>query len=258
MSSIACRPASRGIRPKAGRRARPSTRCTGPKRNTASLPPGPSRLVPEGFHPTWSPDGAELAYSRGVLGASGIEIRNLATGKTRLLAMPGKDPAWSPDGRYIAYVRDRQVLPITDLATEHQGDHRPFEQEEIWIIRVDGTETPRFLATGGWPNWNRDSNRVYYHSRTANKLCCVSTDPNDVQQREIRGSMDYFPVVSPDEKYVTNMHEGSTLQILDLATGAIVASWPGPARTPATVHSLVPRQSFPEHRMLLGRRTVDL
>jgi len=187
-----------------------------------------TRVVPEGFHPTWSPDGAQLAYSRGVLGASAIEVRHLATGKTRLLVMPGKDPAWSPDGRYIAYVRDRQVLPITDLTTEHQGENRPFDQEEIWIVRADGTEAPRFLANGGWPNWNRDSNRIYYHHRAGGKLCCISTDPNSPQQREIRESMDYFPVVSPDEKYVTNMHEGATLRILDLATGEIAASWACP------------------------------
>ena len=84
------------------------------------------RVVAEGFHPSWSPDGKELAYSRGVLGSSGIEILNLQTGKTRLLTIPGKDPAWSPDGRYIAYVRDRQVLSLADLTKERQGEHRPF------------------------------------------------------------------------------------------------------------------------------------
>ena len=114
-----------------------------------------TRVVPEGFHPSWSPDATELAYSRGVLGASGVEVLNLKTGRTRLLTVPGKDPTWSPDGRTIAYVRDRQILSFEDLTADHEGEHPPIEQEEIWMIRADGTETPRLLASGGWPNWGR-------------------------------------------------------------------------------------------------------
>ncbi len=189
-----------------------------------------TRIVAEGFHPTWSPDGTELAYSRGVLGATGLEILNLKTGKTRLLTTPGKDPAWSPDGRYIAYVRDRTVLSIADLTTQRQGDHRPYPQEEVWIIRADGSEAPRFLARGGWPNWNRDGTQVYYHSRVDAKACCTSVDPNNVQQRELMACMDMFPVVSPDEKHAAFMGAESTLWIVDLATGATVAQWACPER----------------------------
>ena len=187
------------------------------------------RAVTEGFHPSWSPDGAQLAYSRGVLGSSGIEILNLQTGKTRLLTVPGKDPAWSPDGRHIAYVRDRQALSLADLTMERQGEHRPFEQEEIWLVKADGSEAPRFLAKGGWPNWAADSGRVYYQSRTENKMYCVPIDANGAEPREILECMALFPVVSPDEKYVAFMADDTTLQILNPSSGSLVAGWPGPS-----------------------------
>ncbi len=128
------------------------------------------RVVAEGFHPSFSPDGMELAYSRGVLGASAIEILHLGTGKTRLLTVPGKDPAWSPDGRTILYVRDRQFLSIRNLTMPGQGKHQSWKQEEIWMMKADGNERPRFLAKGGWPNWSGDSKKLFYHSRQDHRL----------------------------------------------------------------------------------------
>ena len=89
------------------------------------------RVVAEGFHPTWSPDGTELAYSCGIVGFSGIEIVNVESGKTRLLTAPGYDPAWSPDGRYIAFYRARQALLLADIAAEHEAEIAPLVKGEI-------------------------------------------------------------------------------------------------------------------------------
>ena len=187
------------------------------------------RVVAEGFHPSFSPDGTQLAYSRGVLGASGIEILNLSTGKTWLLTVPGKDPAWSPDGQYILYVRDRQVLSMKDLTLPGEGTHQPWEQEEVWIIRADGTERPRFLAKGGWPNWSGDSNRLYYHSRLDNMVYSISADPNNTNLKEVFTCDSRFPAVSPDEKFVAFIEKKSgTLKIVDLTDKSVAASWSGP------------------------------
>jgi serine/threonine protein kinase/tetratricopeptide (TPR) repeat protein len=186
------------------------------------------RVVAEGFHPSWSPDGTELAYSRGVLGSSGVEILDLRTGKTRLLTVPGKDPAWSPDGKTIAYVRDRQVLSFEDLATDRPGQHPPIEQEEVWIIRADGSEPPRFIASGGWPNWGRRSNRLYYHCRTDKKMYSVSIEPGQPYPREILTCNYQFPVISPDERYIAYMQDDMSIAVKDRSIASPVAVWPGP------------------------------
>ncbi len=187
------------------------------------------RVVAEGFHPSFSPDGTQLAYSRGVLGASGIEIINLSTGKTRLLTVPGKDPAWSPDGQYILYVRDRQFLSMQDLTSAGGGTYTPFEKEEVWIIRADGKERPRLLARGGWPNWSDNSKRLNYHSRLDNMVYSISADPDNAKPEEVFACKARFPVVSPDEKFVAFVDEkAGTLKIVDLADKSVAASWSVP------------------------------
>ncbi|MBN2588945.1 MAG: protein kinase [Sedimentisphaerales bacterium] len=187
------------------------------------------RVVAEGFHPSISPDGTKLAYSRGVLGASAIEILNLSTGKTQLLTVPGKDPAWSPDGEYILYVRDRHVLSIKGLTSPGELAHQPFEQEEIWIIKAEGKERPRFLAQGGWPNWTSDSSRFYYKSRLNNMVYSLSLDSNNTEPREVFVCNSTFPVVSPDENLIAFTDKKSgTLQVVDLISQSVLASWSGP------------------------------
>jgi len=187
------------------------------------------RVVTEGFHPNFSPDGTRLAYSRGVLGASAIEILDLRTGETRLLTVPGKDPAWSPDGQYILYVRDRQVLSIQGLVMPDQWINQSFELEEVWIIRADGKQRPRFLAQGGWPNWSSNSKKLYYHSRMDKKVYSISIDPNNTNPKEIFACDSKFPVVSPDEKFIAFTDKKSgTLQVVDLKNNSVAASWSGP------------------------------
>ncbi len=134
------------------------------------------RVVDEGFTSSWAPDGNELVYSRGIVGSSGIEVIHVKTGVTRLLAVPGKDPSWSPDGRYIAYVRDRQVLPLSHLTQERTGVSIPQWQQEVWLVRADGTEEPRFLAKGWFPNWGQDAGHVFYLSEEDARIYRISIE----------------------------------------------------------------------------------
>jgi TolB protein len=118
------------------------------------------RVADFGYHPSWSPDGKELAVS--TLGKdlpdvrsgipSEIWIVNIASGAKRLLTKADAiQPAWSPDGRLIAYWfmppasgrRDVAVMPATG--------------GEPVVVTTDGT-------TNWNPVWSPDGKFLYFAS----------------------------------------------------------------------------------------------
>jgi tetratricopeptide (TPR) repeat protein len=179
------------------------------------------RVVSDGFCPTWSPDGTELAYAGGILGFTGIEVLDLASGKTRLLTVPGLNPAWSPDGRFIAFERTRKPLLLADVARKHEMKAPGLAQREVWLIRADGSEDPRFLALGMCPSWSSDPSRVFYKSMQDQKLYSISIQGGKpVPLVQCRG---IFPVVSPDGRHVAGIRSNGRPGILDLTSGSVVA-----------------------------------
>jgi hypothetical protein len=99
----------------------------------AGIHVGAHRVVPVGYAPAWSPDGARIAYvTRGDLWVADAD----GTHRARLVA--GADqPAWSPNGRRIAFTRGGWV----------------------YTVRVDGLDERR-LAPGAHPAWSPDGARI--------------------------------------------------------------------------------------------------
>lgn len=89
--------------------------------------------------PDWAPDGRSLVYVRD----GDLYVMSRNGGRVAPLVQTGRDtyavqPAWSPDGRWIAY----------GLVT--QG-----EANELWVMKLGGTER-RYVAEGrGFVDWQR-------------------------------------------------------------------------------------------------------
>ena len=96
-------------------------------------------------HPTWSHDGARIAFERRDVntGESDIVVLTHTTGVIATIRLAGQQlaPAWSPDGELIAFASNHE-----DVA----GDL------EIYTMRPDGTELRRRTDNGTFdlrPTW---------------------------------------------------------------------------------------------------------
>jgi len=121
------------------------------------------------------------------------------------------------------------VLPISELAgAERVSRHRALEDEEVWIMRADGTE-PRRLVSGRRPRWSRDPNHIYFYSQGDGALCKISIEDSGSRHQSLLKCADLRPEISPDGKYVA-CAEGTSLKVLELASGSLFAEWTFPSQ----------------------------
>jgi serine/threonine protein kinase len=129
----------------------------------------PQQLAANGFLPTWSPDGKQLAFMRVEGEAFSLWRVNAGGGEEKQLATGGIPPAeytllpyklmqvanftWSPDSRRLAYVSTRSG------------------SSNVWLVNADGSQNSQLTDNDdanlqiACPLWSLDSKRMAYSSK---------------------------------------------------------------------------------------------
>jgi len=172
----------------------------------------------------WSPDGQQIAYWRffpfswlpGTLEGIAlesrthcIEIMDIKTGNTRLVARFGTHPIWSPDGKHLAFA--------------HRSDT---DGREIWLVPVAGGE-PRRLTSGHKAHWSQDSRHVFFRDEHTGVICSIDitapgSDPALVLD-EPAHVFDNF-AISPDGSLIAIARLGR-VRVLTFPEGQEIARW---------------------------------
>lgn len=190
-----------------------------------------------GSSASWSPGGTSIAFHASASGTaapantypgsatidSDIFVMNLpgtggkeagARNITNNPAAVDDDPDWSPDGRTIVFTSHSTADNHTNAVTA-----------EIYVIRADGTGTPRALTSNKdeerAPSWSPDGRRVVFSCRRGTKpdfdICVMNADGSGERRLTDSPLGDLTPSWSPDgSRIVFHRPKGRGLGAWDL------------------------------------------
>ena len=163
------------------------------------------------FHPSWSPDGTQIAFHSGDLQSPEIWIMN-ADGSGAHKIADGCCPAWQPAPRTPAPEATGAVVsqtPTGVAGTVARGrigfdSHQDGEfNAEIYVMNADGsgqTNLTNNSAGDYYPSWSPDGTRIVFMSgRDGNfGIYVMSADGSNVTRLTNSQASDTWPSWSPD------------------------------------------------------------
>ena len=147
--------------------------------------------------PSWSPDGAYLAYVSFEAGYAEVFVQEVATGNRRPLSperATSSAPAWSPDGKLLAVARNVD------------------SNRDIYVYSVDGGAPRRLTrhpATETEPEFSADGDRVYFTSDRGigPQIYGVPVQGGRAQRVSFTGSYNARPRLQPERNQMAVVHQ---------------------------------------------------